>query len=124
MDLGHYILDGHAVVHIPMDCDGDRAVYMAALLRWGRWLEEHRAEMIVGRTCVGDYEIATDFLGLDHGSALFGGRGGPPIVFGTMVFSGFRRKGIVGQMERCSTWEQAEAQHARAVAAVRRMVSS
>lgn len=121
MDLGHYILDGHAVVHIPMDCDGDRAVYMAALLLWGRWLEEHRAEMIVGRTCVGDYEIATDFLGLDM--SLGRPDVAEPTLFETMVFSGFRRKGVVGQMERCSTWEQAEAQHARAVAAVRRMVS-
>lgn len=122
MDLGHYILDGHAVVHIPIDHDDPPEVWMAGLYRWGRWLEEHRAEMVVARTNIGDYEIATDFLGLEMG-LWRRVPGQAPIVFETMVFSGFARKGAITRTERCSTWEEAEAQHARVVAAVQRMVN-
>lgn len=121
MDLGHYILEGHAPVHVPVDYDLDHEAALLGLFRWARWLEEHRAECIVARTYIGDYEIATDFLGLDHGQR-FLNPNAPPVLFETLVFSGFRRKGHTGQMERCATWAEAEAQHARVAAAVKRMV--
>ena len=48
-------------------------------------------------------EVSTVFLGLDH---QFGD--GPPLLFETMVF----RNGEAGECRRCSTWLEAEAQHA------------
>jgi len=49
--------------------------------------------------------ISTVFLGLDHSSGC-----GPPQLFETMAF--WRGEGGYEQ-ERCSTWQEAEAQHAR-----------
>lgn len=56
----------------------------------------------------GNLWVSTVFLGLDHNR--FGD--GPPHLFETMVFSG----GDEVHCERCSTWEEAEAQHHRIVA--------
>lgn len=53
--------------------------------------------------------VSTVFLGLNHGWG-----DGPPLLFETMVFDG----PCDGDQERCSTWEQAEAQHASVVARV------
>ncbi len=61
---------------------------------------------------IGNVEISTVFLGLDHN---FFDRG-PPLLFETMIFGGEHND----YQERCSTWEQAEAMHKRATALVRR----
>ncbi len=54
--------------------------------------------------------VSTVFLGLDHSF-----RGGRAILFETMAF----RDGEAGyEQERCSTWAEAEAQHARMCADV------
>lgn len=53
--------------------------------------------------------ISTVFLGLDHGW------GSLPLLFETMVFGG----PCDGDQERCTTWKQAEAQHAEVVARVK-----
>ena len=61
--------------------------------------------------------VSTVFLGLDHSFRLEG----PPVLFETMIF-GLADTGIDGYIEyqwRYSTWEEAEAGHARALAAVR-----
>ena len=92
----HYILDGHKAV--PTD-----------MMTWARWIESHRADRRVGDTKVGDTRISTVFLGLDHS---FGS--GPPLLFETMTF-GLEDE----ECERCTTWEQAEAQHAAMVEKVR-----
>jgi hypothetical protein len=60
----------------------------------------------VAETKIGYVVVSTVFLFLDHAF-----RGEPPQLFETMIFGGAH-----GQyQERCSTWEQAEAQHAEAV---------
>ena len=49
--------------------------------------------------------VSTVFLGLDHSWGF-----GPPLLFETMAF--WEKNGAYEQ-ERCSTWPEAEAQHAR-----------
>jgi hypothetical protein len=51
---------------------------------------------------VGNVEISTVFLGINHQVG-----DGPPLLFETMVFGG----PMDGHCERCSTWEAAEQQH-------------
>lgn len=90
-----YILDGHTPV--PTD-----------LMTWARWYE--KAERHVGNDHIGEVHVSTVFLGLDHS---FGE--GPPQLFETMIFGGPHSD----YQERCSTWEEAEAMHQRALAMVR-----
>jgi len=96
-EQGHsdkYILDGHT----PKPAD---------LMTWARWFETARDERIVAKTAVGGMSVSTVFLGLDHS---FGS--GPPMLFETMIFGGPLDREY---QERCSTWEQAEEMHERAV---------
>jgi hypothetical protein len=78
-------------------------------MRWARWME--KAERHVRDSFQGDVRVSTVFLGLDHSFASWEGR---PILFETMVFVG--HDGVA--QERYSTWEEAEAGHARWVAKV------
>ena len=68
------------------------------------------ADTYVGTT----FWVSTVFLGLDHQF----GRGGPPMLFETMIFG----DPLDGEMLRCSTWEQAETQHAAMVERVKKHV--
>jgi len=92
----HYILEGHKAV----PCD---------LMTWAMWLEKNGKERIVAKAQFGDVRVSTVFLGLDYS---FGQ--GPPLLFETLVFEGSHD----GDMERCTTWEEAEAQHAAMVARI------
>jgi hypothetical protein len=96
----HAILVGHQV----KECN---------LMTWARWFEATSAldERRVGLDEVSGVRISTIFLGLDHqlGS-------GPKLWFETMVFPG--DDGEDSYMARYSTWAQAEAGHAAAVAMV------
>jgi hypothetical protein len=84
-----YILDGHTAVPEP------------DLMKWARWFESVDSRR-VKRETVGESDVSTVFLGMDHSF------GGPtPILFETMVFDG----PLGGEMNRCSTWEQAEKMH-------------
>lgn len=67
-----------------------------------------------GHKAIGEIQISTVFLGIDH---RFWGEG-PPIVFETMIFGG--GKGIDGYTDRCSTWDEAVVMHARAVELVKK----
>jgi len=97
-----YILDGHDPVEEP------------DVFKWCAWFE--RTDRHVAKTRVNGVYISTIFLGLDH---QFGN--GAPLLFETMTFAedgapiGFDQT----ICERCSTWEQAEAQHERVCAMVR-----
>lgn len=71
---------------------------------WAKALE--RMDRRVAETFVGKVRVSTVFIGLDH---QFGN--GPPLLFETMVFGGE----FDDWQERCSTWEQALAQHERTV---------
>lgn len=87
--------------------EGKTPVPAGDLISWGRWFET--ADRHVAQTEIGEVRISTVFLGLDHS---FGS--GEPLLFETMIFGGPRD----GYQERCSTWEQAEAEHAKAVGLV------
>ena len=65
----------------------------------------------VAQTLVGEANVSTVFLGIDH--VLFGG--GPPILFETMVFGGQ----YDDRQWRYSTWDEAVAGHEAVVAALR-----
>ena len=92
-----YVLDGH------------RAVPAESLVAWGRFFENRDARR-VATTEVGEVRVSTVFLGLDHS---FGE--GPPLLFETMVFGG----PLDEEMDRYTTWEQAEAGHAAMVERVK-----
>jgi hypothetical protein len=79
----------------------------ATLKQWARWYET--ADCAVAKDQIGDVRISTVFLGLDHS---FGD--GPPLLFETMIFGGVHDQ----YQDRCSTWDEAEAMHAAAVAMV------
>jgi hypothetical protein len=87
MKNDHYILEGHNTKAVD-------------LITWAMWFE--KAERHVADDKVGDVRISTVFLGLDHS---FGG--GRPLIFETLVFGG----PLDGEMERYSTWDEAEAGH-------------
>jgi hypothetical protein len=55
--------------------------------------------------------VSTVFLGLDHSWL----SDGPPLIFETMIFGGPHSD----HQTRASTWDEAERQHAEAVAMVR-----
>jgi uncharacterized protein YjbI with pentapeptide repeats len=82
------------------------------VMQWGETWKEYLEKVL---PALGVY-ISTVFLGLDH---QFGN--GAPLLFETMTFAedgapiGFDQT----ICERCSTWEQAEAQHERVCAMVR-----
>lgn len=83
-----YILDGKTPV---------RATSVEAWARWFETVERHVADLRDG-----DIRVSTVFLGIDHPFP-----GGPPLLFETMVFGG----PLDGELERCSTWEEAEQMH-------------
>ena len=82
-----YILDGHQTI----PCD---------MATWALWFT--KADRIVAVTKQNDITVSTVFLGLDHS---FGS--GRPLLFETLVFGGKHD----GDMERYSTWEEAEIGH-------------
>lgn len=89
----HFILNGKEVIE-------------TNLMGWARWYET--ADRHVAKTEVAQgIDVSTVFLGLDH---RFGD--GPPLIFETMVFGGPDDQ----HQERYSTWDEAEAGHARIVA--------
>ncbi len=89
-----YILDGHKLKAVP-------------LMEWAKWFESAGELRRVDATDVGPAHISTVFLGINH---QYGD--GPPLLFETMIFGGKHD----GWQERCSTWEEAEQMHTRAVA--------
>ena len=82
---------------------------------WSVWFST--ADRHVAKTQVGEYWVSTVFMGLDHN---FSGRGAP-VLFETMTFDLDNRQEMMG---RCSTWAEADAMHAMAVAHVRQTVTS
>lgn len=72
------------------------------LIKWAMWLES--SDRQVARDTVGDSEVSTVFLGIDHNFS----RDGNPILWETMVFGGE----LDQDQARCSgSREQAEAMH-------------
>jgi hypothetical protein len=75
-------------------------------MTWAK-LREDKSYKRVALDRVGEAEVSTVWLGLDHN---FGG--GPPLIFETIVFGGERDQ----DCQLYSTEEQARAGHARIVA--------
>lgn len=96
-----------------MVCDGDPMSFAQAYAdRAAAFRDGQPDPWRVGLTEVGGgRSISTVFLGLDH--RFFGD--GPPLLFETMMFPGCEMIG------RCSTWDEAEEMHERAVAEARRL---
>lgn len=92
-----YILDEN---RSPVPCED--------LIEWAQWFET--ADRTVSKDKIGDVKISTVFLGLNH---RFGP--GSPLLFETMIFGGPHD----GHGSRCTFWEDAERQHAEAVALVK-----
>lgn len=96
-----YVLVGHRPV--PLSDDD--------LLLWAADYE-NLSNRMVAQTHIGPaIMVSTVFLGLDHNFS----DTGPPVLFETMVFNGL----VERDCWRCSTWEEAEAQHELAVRAVK-----
>lgn len=87
----------------------DRAGKPLTITEWMA-LNDDRSYVQVGLAEVGEAEVSTIWLGLDHS---FGG--GQPIIFETLVFDG----PLDGEGDRYSTLAEAEAGHARWVERVR-----
>ena len=79
------------------------------LLTWGRWYET--ADRRVGNDVIGDTEVSTVFLGLDHN---FGAD--KPILYETMVFGGE----LDGEQVRYATKAEALVGHAAMVDRVKK----
>jgi len=90
----------------------DGEIVQKPMLEAAKWMET--ADRIVKREMVGKYRVSTVFLGLDHRF----GRGGPPIVYETMVFEGgdfsdldsnrycTKEEAISGHKEMVKKWEK------------------
>lgn len=87
---------------------GKEPVPTDSVIEWGQFFESDNR--MVARAEVGDITISTVFLGIDHRFM----DDGPPLLFETMIFGGVHNE----YQERYSTWEEAEAGHARAMALV------
>lgn len=116
MSLGKYVLGADA-----------RTPVKASLTQWARSHGSPRAERKpaagdswarVGDDTLNGWRVSTVFLGLDHQWG-----DGPPLLFETMIF----RDGDVPDVaelnewqDRYSTWAEAEAGHAAALAMIRK----
>ena len=95
-----YILDEN---HVPVECPD--------LMEWAKWFEA--GDRKVAKDMIGDSEVSTVFLGLDHQWG-----DGPPMIFETMVFGG-----PLGQdQDRYSTWDDAIKGHKNMIEKVNKAV--
>ena len=90
-----------------MTLDSEHNVVPTTLQEWARMFDGR--DRVVGRTEVGKARVSTVFLGIDHSFGM-----GPPLWFETMVFGGEHDEATF----RYTTWAEAEAGHARVVAAL------
>lgn len=111
----YYILVGQTPVPVE-PCDPYTPEGRKGLLEWGRWFEH--ADRHVARTVLslGLCEVSTIFLGLDHNYAF---TPNDPILFETMAF--WRPCASSSHQVRCSSWLEAEQQHAAIVRECQRL---
>lgn len=96
---------------VPVPCDD--------LLEWGCWMQT--ADRRVAKTQIGPLRVSTVFLGLDHRHF----EDGSPLVFETMIFGEDQEHDSrESYCDRCSTWEEAEAMHQRAIVIARERLAS
>ena len=97
MDGGYWVLDSDK-----------NLIQVDSVEEWARFFES--GDRIMKQETIGESQVSTVFLGIDH---RFGSD--PPLLFETMVFGGK----CDGHQERCSTWKQAEEMHERVCGIVR-----
>ena len=95
----YYILKDHEIIKV------------SGVAEWDRWFGT--ADRVVANDVIGNSNISTIFLGMDHSF-----NGPPPLLFETMVFGG----PLEGKQDRCATWEQAEKMHADMCERVRKLL--
>lgn len=78
------------------------------------WRDNHPG-WIVGKTPVGDAEVSTVFLFLDHRSSYFDDPDTPPVLWETLVFGG----PLSDECDRYTSWDDAKAGHDAMVERVR-----
>ena len=78
------------------------------VIKWARWFET--AERHIGNDRVGDVQISTVFLALDHSFA-----DGPPVLWETLIFGGEHDQ----YQKRYCTRDEAIAGHAKALGLVK-----
>lgn len=122
VDMGYYVLDDdNNALHVPSGGPADT-------IAWGYWFEQNRARRVVAQENIGPYRVSTVFLGLDHDFRHGICNAGPnphPILFETMVFesSAGELQRALDMQERCSTWNEAQAQHEQVCARIRRTIA-
>ncbi len=79
------------------------------VVEWGKWFETNNRT--VKRTNIGDIEISTVFIGIDHSFGFVK----KPLLFETKIFGG----DLDGYQDRYATWIGAEYGHDRAVKLVK-----
>jgi hypothetical protein len=82
----------------------DHKLIETNLMAWAKFFES--PDRIVKQENIGDVRVSTVFLGIDHNFSE-----GEPLLFETMIFDGKHD----GYQDRCTTWEQAEKMHQKAV---------
>jgi hypothetical protein len=75
--------------------DAGEPVVEPDLLKWGRWFET--GERQVAQDEIGEVMVSTVFLGIDHGFGFLIGKGGPPILWETMVFGAPEPRQLFGR---------------------------
>ena len=87
----------------------DKQIIETDLMSWAEWFETAKKDRIIQQeTLANGNRVSTVFLGIDHS---FGE--GPPLLFETMMFpkEGYNEL----DMDRYSTYEEAEEGHKRMV---------
>lgn len=88
--------------------EGKSVKLVGSILEVGKWLDSVGLEgKRVAFDKIGEVDVSTIFLGMDHGYPP-----GPPMWFETMIFGGPHDQ----YQERYETWEEAERGHAVALA--------
>jgi hypothetical protein len=88
---------------------GHEAVPTEDYQSWSQMFSDREARR-VGADKVGDADVSTVFLGMDHAWG-----DGPPLLFETMIFGG-----EASELQwRWTTWEEAEVGHKRIVETLR-----
>ena len=87
--------------------EGKVAVPVDDVLEWAKAFEGADRRVALDKLS-DNVKVSTVFLGSNHNFANID----PPLIFETMIFGGEHDQ----WQDRCSTWEQAEEMHKRAVA--------
>jgi len=94
MDSNHYILK-------------DKKVIVVDLMTWADWVEKEKGSRIVKQETLPNGKwVSTVFLGLNHNYGE-----GLPLLFETMVFPSAKGLGAELDVDRYSTYEEAEKGH-------------